>query len=239
MPWLLVLLLLSTEARADWVDPNESASRPANAGEVSAVQNYGRNLGKGWIKDVFKIDVDTFGIKLGRKLQSAAGFGENGEQTVPGTAPYKAGDPRGGALELYQLDLRIDQVGDLRRLSYDRRDIPFALKFHADGSLLASWLKLRTDVFIPFSWKDELRAEALIPLPDIGINPLRPMEELLGITPKWDLHSAYTNQLGASSLEAGLGSQWLKTWNLNLLYQVRFGQGQDEKTEWLKLGKSF
>ncbi|MGS7457526.1 hypothetical protein, partial [Mycobacterium tuberculosis] len=56
--------------------------------------------------------------------------------------------------------LKLEQVDDLMRLTHDLRDVPFGLSLEGRMSLGRSLATLETKFWVPFSWRDQWRAEA-------------------------------------------------------------------------------
>jgi hypothetical protein len=137
----------------------------------------------------------------------------------------------------------LNQQGDLLRLTRDMRDIPFGLKVRGEMPVpsLPTWVQ--TSLWVPFSWRDEIRAEATMPLRGVNLGLADTVFKGLGLKDNLGFNSDYTNRLGINQVETGLGSQWTSQLtgplNLDYDYSQRFGQGLDENTHWLKLRKDF
>ncbi|MES2201014.1 MAG: hypothetical protein V4498_02055 [candidate division FCPU426 bacterium] len=229
---LKVLLISVLTPCSLWAAPQdmmETPARPVSSGQISQVQEYTRSLSKEWLKELFHVDLDKLGLTLQSKARPYSQV-KLGEAPAPDSPLGAAG---------YVVKLQFEQYDDIRRLAADLRDIPFALKMETDGALGPRRLHIKTTLYLPLSWKDELRAGASIPLPRLG----RPFSSSSLDTSRmlsgWKLTSAYTNRLGVSSLETGLETRLQKTWNLDLDYRVRFGQGIDEYSQWLRIGTVF
>ena len=99
-------------------------------------------------------------------------------------------------------DLTVQQLGTIyeRTLEYD-------LRFDADSAFFGEKVRVKTSLFLPLSWKDELRAEARLPLPSMAPVWVGDLLNLGGFASGWDLKSSYGNQLGVSSVQTGLGTQ--------------------------------
>jgi hypothetical protein len=223
---LLAACLLAfwrSAALAGPADSTDTPTRPLNHQESSQLQDYTRTLSKDWLKELFDLDVDAIGISMQRRAEAATQFGGSGA-SVSGTASPG-----------YAFSMHLEQVDDLRRLAYDPRDIPFALKLQADNF----FGPLQTSALLPLSWKDELWAKASVPLPELGLPLISPLLNTAGFGSRWSLNSIYANRLGVNSVEAGLGTRWMGDWDFGLDSKVSFGQGERETSSWMKLGKTF
>ena len=78
-----------------------------------------------------------------------------------------------------------------------------------------------------------------MPLPQIAPTWVGSLLDWGGFNKAWDFKSSYANRLGVSSVQTGLGTQWMKIWSLNYEFRVRYGQDIYEETQWLRLGTSF
>ncbi len=229
VPALLLALVLSTRLDAASEDALEPSSHPAGSREMSQIQEYTRTLSKEWLKDLFHLDLDAIGGSVQRRANPYSRMDLGG--VAAGASPL------GGAN--YAVHFRLEQYDDIRRLVSDRRDIPFALRLEVQTSVGAGLPPISTSLYLPMSWKDELRAGASIPLPQLGLPFGASTLDTDRFLSGWKLTSAYTNRLGVSSVETGLGAQWKKNWNVDLDYHIRFGQGIDEYSQWLRVGRAF
>lgn len=217
---------------------NRTSARVVSSAESALVQNYTKTLGKEWLKDFFNIDVDAFDLALQQFGNEYARLGFKPEFTldsqdavsqqpgsVSGIAPVPGRHPG-----INEFRLGLIQVGDIRQLAYDSRNVPFSLKMDTDRLIGGEWMKLETSFLLPLSWKGELAARASLPLPVLDIS---------GIGTNWKLSSIYSNRMGISSVDAGLGTRWMGDWDLGFDSRIRFGQGIYETSQWLKLGRIF
>lgn len=235
----LALLLCAWAARLFSVDAEDANSRPASSAEVSQIQEYTRALSKEWLKDYVDIDVDAIGMRMRHLLWRRMSPPGQGGQALTERGPGGESRVAGPGAELFAMDLQLEQYDDLRRLQADLRDIPFAIRFDADSAFFGEKVRLKTSLFLPLSWKDELRAEARMPLPSLAPKWVESMLNLGGFEKGWDLKSSYGNRLGVSSVQTGLGTQWLNLWTLNYEFRVRFGQDNYEESQWIRLGRDF
>jgi hypothetical protein len=242
-PALLLLACLALRLGAE--DAMDSSTRPLTSNESSEVQQYGRQMGKGLLKEFLAIDVDAIGWSLQRRLAPAWPGSRGGAHPANLALSEAANAPGIGAVHgpgfasLYAMDLRLEQYDDLRRLQSDLRDIPFAVRFDADSAFFGETFRVKTTLFMPLSWKDELRLEAKMPVPNLAPAWIGDLLHEGGFNGGWDLKSSYANRLGSSSVITGLGTQWLKIWSLNYEMRVRFGQDAYEESQWLRLGRDF
>jgi hypothetical protein len=219
-----------------------SPSRAADSQDIAKIQDYTRTLSKEWLKEYFALDLDALSWRMQRRAQEWINP-RSGASLAPGSIGVR-GDPGAAAGEaaapvLYSMDLRIEQYDDLKRLQADVRDIPFAVKFSAEGSLFDQKLRMKTNVFLPLSWKDELRVEASVPLEAPAVPIFGGLLESAGFSQNWDLKSTYSNRLGVSALQTGIGTQWLGLWTLDYEFRMRFGQEVGDNSQWLRLGRTF
>jgi hypothetical protein len=110
-----------------------------------------------------------------------------------------------------------------------------------DLPVLARLTALETRLWVPFSWRDEWRAEASLPLAWPGAK--NGLWKEMGFSKKLSLRSDYSNRLGRNQVEAGLGTDWsnrgLGTWSVDYDVHMKYGQGESEAIHWLKLSKEF
>lgn len=243
---LTVLLGLPGLARASLTSSasaGESNSRSVNGQDLDAVRNYSEGLGREVLKDElgldldalrFQVDPETLSIEMVDVSQPSKRSVAPGASLVSGPhnpLPSMAPAVQGGLL------LSVDQRGDLLRLGHDLRDIPFGVQLKGDLPLLNRLSHLQTKIWVPFSWRDEIKAEASVPLRSLGLGLDK------GILKGAGLRSDYSNRLGVNQVDAGLGTQWanrvMGPLDLDYDYSQKFGQGLDEQIHWLKLRKDF
>jgi hypothetical protein len=237
MALAMALPLASLATDIDYVPE----SPQAGSRESDEVQDYTRAVGKAWLKSALNIDVDdlTWRLKQSVTMDKREASGEDGGAAGEALAAAAAASADLPNAVLYNMNLSFEEYDDLRRLQSDFRDIPFALKMSADAGLIHEKIRVHTTFFVPLSWKDEMHAEASMPLPALAPLWVGSLLDAGGFDSGWDLKSSYGNRLGVSSVETGLGTQWMKIWSLNYEYRVRFGQDTNEESHWLKLGTSF
>jgi hypothetical protein len=212
-------------------------SRLVTAEESAQVQDYTTALSKDWLKKFFRIDVDVFELALRQFEFGYASLGVTpelnfgtGPQAGP-TAKAETGSLLGSAPHrAYGFRLKLQQIGDIRHLAYDSRDVPFALKMDADRFFGGDGSKLQTSFSLPLTWKGEISARASLPLSGLDAS---------GFGSNWRLSSIYSNRLGVSSVDTGLGTRWMGDWDIDFDSRVRFGQGIHETSQWLRFGRTF
>jgi hypothetical protein len=216
-------------------DSNQLYSPPASAQDVSQAKDYGVALGTAWLKSAFDIDVDDLvsrlkdGVSIGQQISI-----NNDLNAMSASDSLQAPDGL-----VYSMNLRLEEYDDLRRMQSNVRDIPFAVRFDSYTSLVGQNFRLRTSLYLPLSWKDEMRAEAMLPLPSLEPQWMGSLLDLGGFDSAWALKSTYGNHLGVNSVDTGLGTQWMKILDLNYEFKVRFGEENYEESQWLKLGTKF
>lgn len=245
----LVLLAPALGARAALTrvpaaSAEQSSSRPVEGRDLDAVRSYSEGVGKEVLKDELGVDLDALRFRIDPSTLSI--------ETVDVSQPRKASVAPGSSLQTGPHSplptasapalpsgflLSVDQRGDLLRLGRDIRDIPFGVQVKGDLPLLKRLTAMETKIWVPFSWRDEFKAEASVPLKSLGLGLDR------GLLKGAGLRSDYTNRLGINQVDAGLGTEWASrvtgAMDLNYDYSQRFGQGLDETIHWLKLRKDF
>jgi hypothetical protein len=220
----------------------QSSTRDVTSQDMDVMRRYSEGLGRDVLKQELgldldalrlRIDPDTFNVELVDERQpaskSSAPTGKFAQGLRRPFAPG-AGQPFKGSFLL-----SVDQSGDLLRLGKDVRDIPFGVQLKGDLPLMDRLNHLQTRIWVPFSWRDEMKAEASLPL-RLG---LKLNDALRGA----GLRSDFSNHLGVNQVDAGLGTQWdtpaMGAMDLDYDYTQRFGQGLQETVHWLKLRKDF
>lgn len=209
------------------VQAEMSSSRPVSGEEMSEIRSYSDRLGKDLLKKGLGLDLDLLAVELDptrwafRRPKAA----QHANESMPGLGQGPA-----PGLNSY-LRLRLEQSNDLRNLQRGLQEIPFGLSVDAQLPLLASLTALETRLWVPFSWREEFRARATLPL----------LEPLGGR--KLTLRSDFRTQLGFNRLEAGLGTavvtETLGPWDVDYGFQNNFGQGASEAIHWLKFSRNF
>lgn len=229
--WLaLAFLWLPLPAAA--LEPELTPALTAGTREVGELQDYTRTQALTWVKEWFEIDLDAWSRIWKKRVEGVSRWQTQAAGIVEETLPL-AGHPREAALiESAQLD--VEQYDDILRLRTDPLDIPFALRFEAKGLFSGRKWGWKTRVFVPFSWKDELRADLSLPFQGRALGL-----QGLGLGGPWDLHTRYANRLGQAELESGVTATLMTDWSLTYDYHTRFGQGLDETAHWLRLSRGF
>jgi hypothetical protein len=225
----LGLLALGAAPLAGAVQAELSSSREASGEEMSEIRGYSDRLGRELLKENLGLDLDALQVELdpGRVLfgRSSSGASSHANDALPGLSQGPAPGLTG------YLRLRLEQGDDLRRLQAGLREIPFGLSVSGQLPLLANLAVLETSFWVPFSWREEFRAQASLPL----------LDGLQGR--KLILRSDFRNQLGLSKVDAGLGtdvaSDSFGLWDVDYDFQRNFGQGEDEAIHWLKFSRHF
>jgi hypothetical protein len=223
-------------SRASDIDVGPTSHAPTSQ-ENSQIQDYTRTLSKDWLKQYLDIDIDAIGQRMRTTLW----------QNQNPTAAATLGDGSGGGaassgsslVTLHALDVALEPNGDVRRLQSELGDIPFAVRLNADSGFFGEALRVKTSIYVPLSPRDQMRAEARLPLPSLTPEWMGSLLNWGGFDSPWDFKSSYSNQMGVSSVQTGLGTQWMKLWTLNYELKYRFGQDNYEESQWLRLGRSF
>jgi hypothetical protein len=220
---LMIAGLAASLARAA-VQAELSSSHEATGEEMSQIRGYSDRVGRELLKEELGLDLDALAVELDPShwafhRPKASEAAEAAPGLSPGPAP---------GIESF-LRLRLEQSDDLRRLQQGLNELPFGLSVDAQLPFLADMVVLQTKLWVPFSWHEEIRAQALLPFHDLGR--------------KLTLRSDYRTQLGLNKLEAGLGtsvvSDSLGPWDVDYDFQRNFGQGENEAIHWLKFSRSF
>lgn len=225
----LALSLFALAGGGLWAETRaeRSPSRDVQGQDMDALRGYSDRLGKGLLRDYLGLDLDALALQWD---PSNLSFRSSSPSAQGGAGPKSLSAPPSAMSD--HLSLKLEQVDDLRRLTQDLRDIPFGLSVQGTLSLGASLATLQTSLWVPFSWRDQWRAEAELPFR---------LDDVKGR--RYSLRSDYRNTLGLSDLEAGLGTDlnWdsLGIWGLDYDFHRRFGQGSDEAIHWLKLSRQF
>jgi hypothetical protein len=250
VPALFVLCLwalLPAPAPAQ-VSAEDSATRAPTGEDLEKIHEYSDQVGKGLLRQELGLDLDSLRLKLdtnGLRLEdirprvraTPVADGSPLPSQAPGPALLRDSGVR------QEFSLALDQSGDLLRLRNDVRDIPFGVKVRGQLPLLDRITGLSTELWVPFSWRDELKAEASLPLPHLKLGVVDEFLTGLGLADHYALRSEFTNRLGVNQLGAGVGTQWssrlLGVMDLNYDYSQRSGQGLEETVHYLKLRKDF
>lgn len=230
--------------RAPAASAEQSGSRAVEGQDLDEVRHYSEGVGREVLKDELGVDLDALRFRIDPATLNI--------ETVDVSQPKSASVAPGASLRTGLHSplptanapairrgflLSLDQSGDLLRLGRDIRDIPFGVQVKGDLPLLARLTAMETKIWVPFSWRDEFKAEARVPLKSLGLGLDR------GLLKGAGLRSDYTNRLGINQVDAGLGTEWASrmtgSLDLNYDYSQRFGQGLDEQVHWLKLKKDF
>ncbi len=233
------LASLTTSASAE-----QSGSRAVDARDMDSVRSYSEGVGREVLKEELGIDLEALRFRIDPRTLSI--------ETVDVSRPRPASVAPGASLrsgihsplpttkkpdQTEGFLLSVDQRGDLLRLGRDSRDIPFGVQVKGGVPLLQRLVSMKTQIWVPFSWRDEFKAEATVPLRSLGLG----LDQ--GLLKGAGLRSDYTNRLGVNQVDAGLGTQWVSRaagpLDLNYDYSQRFGQGLEETVHWLKLRKDF
>jgi hypothetical protein len=222
------------QAFPDQDDPGmETVSRPATTKEVDEIQGYARGLGREWISKLLGLDLFAMEQDFKRRTQALT------------SVTHEGGKPSIGGIEAaytqpaYVLHLDFEQYDDINRIRQDPWDIPFAFKLNAQSVLIRGLVDLKTEAFVPLSWKDELRVKAELPVRLDRAAWLKRSLHAAGFTSPWAVRMMWGNRLGQNLLELGAGTQWLNCWDIKWIIRQRFGQGLSENSQWLKLGLIF
>jgi hypothetical protein len=210
------------------VDAEAPTTRDVQGADMQELRRYSDRLGRDWLRESLGLDLDALVIEFGKSSSfrsapaAAAVPGGDGVPAAAGSTPKLRS----------QLSLRLEQTADLLRLQDDLRDIPFGLNVKGKLPLLDSLTLLETQLWLPFSWKDEIRAQARLPLLRKGTGG-----RLL------TLRSDYSTQLGVNTLGTGLGTRLgpgaTGLWAVDYDFEQRFGQGEDAAIHWLKFSRDF
>ena len=249
---LLTLYFAERFAFADSTTFNaeQSSSRPMDGETIGAARQYSEGVGRQVLKDELGIDLNAIRFQFDpktlriEKVEEHEATGQERQeprnrdlQAAPHTdIPTSAWIPD-------KLFLAIDQSGDLMRLRDDNRDIPFGVRFSGEIPLLDRVTALKTRIWVPFSWRDEIKASATVPLNKLNLGGVSHFFQKLNLSDRLDLRSDYTSRLGVNHVDAGLGTKWQSEFmglmDLDYDYSQRYGQGLEETVHWLKLKKVF
>lgn len=228
------------------------SSREVSGQEMEKLQSYSRSATDAWLRSNLGLGLSDLELvwdpnTLSFQQRSTMDWRPKPEAPRRDRGNAAGLSPSAASAPIPQgLSLRLQQSDDLGRLSrdisQDLRDLPFGLEVKGGLPLLARLTTLQTRVWVPFSWRDEWRAEASLPLAWPG-SKRESIWKDMGFGKKLNLRSDYTTKLGFNQVEAGLGTDWshggLGTWNFDYDYRVKYGQGEGEAIHWLKLSKEF
>jgi hypothetical protein len=238
------LLALASGPTGAWaaVDAEQANGRPMTDSDMDAARSYSEGVGRQMLKDELGVDLQSMRLEFDPETLSIENVGVPQHSSAAGGSGPGASQLSGpGNPQSFSLSL--DQSGDLTRLGRDARDIPFGLSLKGQVPILARLLDMKTEVWVPFSWRDETKASASVPLSKLGMGTTEHFLESLGLLDKWDLRSDYSTRLGFNQVDAGLGTQWATQFtglmDLDYDYSLHYGQGSDETIHWLKLKKAF
>lgn len=222
-----LLGLMATPALAV-VDAEAPTTRDVRGADMDELRRYSDQLGRDWLREAIGLDLDALVIEFGshRRARPAANaasvLGGDGQPAAAGSTPRLRS----------QLSLRLEQTDDLMRMQEDPSDIPFGLNVKGKLPMIADLTLLETELWVPFSWKDEFRAQARLPLLRKGTGG-----RLL------TLRGDYRTQMGVNSLETGMGTRigpgGMGLWAVDYDFEQRFGQGEKAEIHWLKFSRDF
>jgi hypothetical protein len=253
--WLLCACPASAEAAETVplgtpVSAEQSASRPMDSQGMDAVHQYSENVGREVLKEELGVDLNALRFQFNPRTLRLEKIDQGGPAR-PSVQPTSNADLRGiphddlAADEPVssKLSLTVDQRGDLLRIRNDNRDLPFGVELNSEVPILRRLTALETKIWVPFSWRDEIKASAVVPLKRLKLGVTDGLLRKLDLNDRLDLRSDFSNRLGVNQLDAGLGTQWNSRYmglmDLDYDYSQRSGQGLEETTHWLKLRKDF
>lgn len=239
---LFLLWCTAATARAGMSLSQPNVDQGLSGENMGRLQDYSRQVGENWLKNSLGLDL--------QKLQmiwdpNNFSFESAGAATVPAPAAAGAGAglPGPSAPELgRRISLRLEQTDDLTHLVSGMRDVPFGLEVKGFVPLLASLSALETRLTVPLSPRDEWRAQTTLPFTLMGATRSLWWKSM-GLGDSLAFRSDLRSRLGLNQVEAGFGTAWitnsLGAWNLDYDYHLRFGQGGEEATHWLKVSREF
>lgn len=239
----LLPLLAALAGAAAWAGPapaREGGSRPVGPAEMESLRAYGRALGEAWMRESLGLGLEDLELEwdplsesfrsrreLRSRAQALAGRGEAG----PGAA---FGPGR-------RLGLRLAPSGGFGRLARGLKALPFGLELK-NFLPLPGASELETRLKVPLSEMDEWQAGASLPL-----QVFRPGDaslwRSLGLGQRLALRSQLRSRGPWHALETGFETDWnaglLGPWNLDYAWRLRYGMGERESVQWLRLSKEF
>jgi len=215
-------------------------AQPVSGAVLGNLQDYGRQVGEQWLKESLGVDLQAMQIVWDPETRSFTTVGDLAARQRP-SGSGSGQDPASGLSGTPgNISLKLTQTESLARLG--EGVIPFGLEVKGVIPLLASLNSMDARLKVPLSPYDEWRAEASLPMDLMGTTSTSWWRGL-GLGRSLALRSNISSRLGLNELEAGLGTDWrpgfFGRWNLDYDWRLKYGQGLDETTQWLKLSKNF
>ncbi len=223
-----------------------AAPAPPNSQQMGQLKAYGERVGETWLQDNFGIDLPAMAGDLGQGVQDSLedAWRRDGWADVAGSGPGEAEGAAGGSGAKSGpkgVSVRIvGSGGPLRLGSGIQGGVPLGVDVRDNIAVAGAALKTR--LHIPLSPDDAWTAEARLPL-----TLSRTAESWwwrgLGLGRAVSLRSDMSSRLGINQVEAGMGTAWRPgfwgTWSLDYDWQVTYGEGPTDATNWLRVSKRF
>jgi hypothetical protein len=222
----------------------EATPQVVNGAQSNALRNYGSKVGQDWLKDTLGLDIQTMGIVWDPDTwtfvsaadlashNQAQGQG-NGSSGSPGPHPPSANGPA-----VSKVTVQLEQSSDFSHLAEGVRNVPYNVEVKSAFRPVRSLSPIDTSLKIPLSPYDAWRADASMPM-DFGPWWWRG----LGLGSNLALHSGFNSRLGYNQVETGMSTQWSPgfwgPWDLDYAWDLHYGEGSGDSTNWLKFSKEF
>jgi hypothetical protein len=221
------------------------APQPVSGADAGQLRDYGRQVGQDWLKDTLGVDIQSMEVVWDPVTWRFVPAGSLKAQ-VPGPsgAPQALSPGAGtGPAAGKGISVRLVQTSDLAHLSEGVRDVPYGVEMQSAFRPLQSLSAIDTSLKIPLSPYDPWRADASMPL-DLGIEADLPWWwRGLGLGNNLALHSGINSRLGFNEVESGMRTKWNPgfwgLWNLDYAWDMRYGEGSGQSSNWLKFSKEF
>ncbi|HTB23281.1 MAG TPA: hypothetical protein VK914_11330 [bacterium] len=217
----------------------EATPQAVNSAQSGQLRAYGSKVGQDWLKQTLGLDLQSMQIVwdpvtwsfVSAKSVSARGGGQ------AGAGPKSTAAPSDGSVT-GKFTLQLEQSDDFTHLAEGLRDVPYNVEVKSAFRPVRSLSAIDTSLKIPLSPYDAWRADASMPM-DFGPWWWRG----LGLGSNLALHSGLNSRQGFNQVETGMRTQWTPgfwgPWNLDYAWDLHYGEGSGDSTNWLKFSKEF
>lgn len=218
----------------------EATPQVVSGADSGKLRNYGQQVGQDWLKNNLGLDIQSMQLVWDPLTWRFVPVGdiEAREKARAGISSYEPAGPGAGASGGNYFSLQVVQNSDLTHLAQGVRDVPYNVEIKDDFRPLKSLSSIHTSLKIPLSPYDAWRADASMPM---DWDPW--WWRGLGLDRNLDLHSGINSRLGFNQVETGMRTKWtpgfLGPLDLDYAWDLHYGEGSGESSNWLKISKEF
>jgi len=218
----------------------EDTPQVVNGAESGRLRNYGQQVGQDWLKHNLGLDIQSLQLvwdPLTWRFVPIRDI-EARERAREGISSYGPATPGAGPSGGNYFSLQLNQNSDLTHLAQGVRNVPYDVEIKDDFRPIRSLSPIHTSLNIPLSPYDTWRADASMPF-DWNLWWWKD----LGLGRNLDLHSGINSRLGFNQVETGMRTKWTPgfwgPWDLDYAWDLHYGEGSGESSNWLKISKEF